>query len=206
MSIARRGGVDSVILLSGSAGNNPGVYAGTVDPSAGGGVAAKEGSVYLRYGAGAGQIWYKTAAADTGWTQSDPSASATVREIPSEKWVQNNVAASQSNVDLSALVSTSFDTFKAIRAGSIVGLSTKLTEAITDATADSLIVAVTINGATGTLAISHNSGGNASGGEATQASGIDTFIAGDELGVELTTLGTFAPTTTDLEAAIELEF
>jgi hypothetical protein len=206
MSTARRGGVNNIILLSGSTGNDPEVLAGTADPSAASGVAAKEGSIYLRYGAGAGQIWFKTAAADTGWTQSDPTVVTTIREIPSEKWVQNNVAASQSNVDLSALVSTSFDTFKAIRDGSIVGLSTALTEAITDVTADSLIVAVTVNGATGTLQISHSSGTNPSGGQATQATGIDTFSAGDELGVELTTLGTFAPTTTDLEAAIELQF
>jgi hypothetical protein len=206
MSIARRGGVDSVILISGSTGNDPEVLAGTVDPSAGGGVAAKEGSIYLRYGAGAGQIWYKTAAADTGWTQSDPTQTTTIREMATEKWVQNNVAASQAAVNLSALVSTSFDTLKMIRAGSIVGLSTRLTEAITDATADSLIVKVAINDAAGTLAISHNSGGNASGGEATQAAGIDTFVAGDEIGVELTTLGSFAPTSTDLEAILELEF
>jgi hypothetical protein len=120
--------------------------------------------------------------------------------------VQNDVAASQSNVDLSALVSTSFDTIKAIRGGSIIGLGTRLTQAITDATANSLIVAVTVNGATGTLNIAHDSGSNPSGGEATQATGIDTFNAGDEIGVELTTLGTFAPTTTDLEAVVEVSF
>lgn len=206
MSIARRGGVDSVILISGSSGNDPGVYAGTADPSAGGGVTAKEGSIYLRYGAAAGQIWYKTGVADTAWTQSDPTQTTTIREMATEKWVQNNVAASQAAVNLSALVSTSFDTLKMIRAGSIVGLSTRLTEAITDATADSLIVKVAINDVAGTLAISHNSGGNASGGEATQAAGIDTFVAGDEIGVELTTLGSFAPTSTDLEAVLELQF
>lgn len=45
------------------------VLSGTVDPSAGGGVAAPEGSIYLRFGAGAGQVWRKTLAADTGWNQ-----------------------------------------------------------------------------------------------------------------------------------------
>jgi hypothetical protein len=204
MSIARRGGVDNVILISGSLGNDPGVYAGTADPT--GGVAAKEGSIYLRYGAAAGQIWYKTGAADAAWTQSDPTQVTTIREMAAEKWVQNNVAASQANVDLSALVSTSFDTLKMIRAGSIVGLGTRLTEAVTDATGDSLLVTVTINGAGGTLEISHTSALNPSGGEATQAAGIDTFVAGDEIGVELTTLASFAPVTTDLEAILELEF
>jgi hypothetical protein len=204
MSTGRRGGADSYIVISGGAGD-PELLAGTVDPSAGGGVVAPEGSIYCRYAAAAGEFWLKTGAAATAWTQIDPHA-AVSREWLGEKWVQNDVAASQSNVDLSALVSTSFDDIKAIRAGSIVGLGTRLTQAITDATANSLIVAVTVNGATGTLQISHNSGSNPSGGEATQAKGIDTFVAGDLLGVELTTLGSFAPITTDLEAVLEVSF
>jgi hypothetical protein len=68
MSIGRRGGANSYIVISGGAGN-PQVLAGTADPSAGGGVAAAEGSIYLRYGAGAGELWLKTGAADTAWTQ-----------------------------------------------------------------------------------------------------------------------------------------
>jgi hypothetical protein len=205
MSIGRRGGANNYIVISGGAGN-PEILAGTVDPSAAAGVAAEEGSIYMRYGAAAGQIWYKTGAADTAWTQSDPTQVTTIREMALEKWVQNEVAASQTDVDLVALVSTSFDTLKMIRAGSIVGLSTRLSEAITDATADSLIVSVTVNGAAGTLEISHASGGNPSGGVVTQAAGIDTFVASDLIGVQLTTLGSFTPITTDLEAWLELEF
>jgi len=66
MSTARRGGVDNIVLISGGAGD-PEVLAGTVDPSAGGGVAAPEGSIYLRFGAGAGEQWVKTGALDTDW-------------------------------------------------------------------------------------------------------------------------------------------
>jgi len=124
---------------------------------------------------------------------------------PPEAWAQQNVAASQAGVELAALVSVNFDRIKMPRAGSIVGLSTKLTEAITDATADSLIVKVTINGVAGTLAVSHSSGTNPTGGQATQLGGIDVFNAGDELGLQLTTLASFAPTTTDLEGWIEVE-
>jgi hypothetical protein len=204
MSTGRRGGADNYIVISGGA-SNPLVMAGTVDPSAGGGVAAPEGSIYLRFVATAGELYVKEGAADTAWTLMDPHA-AVAREWLGEKWVQNNVVASQSNVDLFALVSTSFDDLKMIRSGSIVGLSTRLTAAITDATADSLIVAVTINGATGTLDISHSSGTNPTGGEATQAKGIDTFSAGDLVGVELTTLGSYTPATLDLEAALEVSF
>ncbi len=67
MSTARRGGVDNLLLISGGAGD-PQVLAGTVDPSAGGGVAAAEGSLFLRFGAGAGQFFLKTGAANTAWT------------------------------------------------------------------------------------------------------------------------------------------
>ena len=40
-----------------------------VDPSAGAGVEAFEGSLYLKYAAAAGQIWAKTGIANTAWTQ-----------------------------------------------------------------------------------------------------------------------------------------
>lgn len=66
MSTSRRGGVDNVILISGGAGD-PEVLAGTADPTAGGGVAAPEGSLYLRYAAGSGALYVKTGAADTAW-------------------------------------------------------------------------------------------------------------------------------------------
>jgi hypothetical protein len=128
------------------------------------------------------------------------------RYAPPEKWHQENVADSQAEVDLSALMSVSFDSIKAIRAGSIVGLSTRFTEALTDATANSAIVKVTINGVGGSLQIAHSSGVNPSGGQAVQAAAIDTFVAGDLLGIEITTLQTFTPVTTDVEAWMDLEF
>lgn len=66
MSIGIRGGANSYIVISGGAGD-PQVLAGTVDPSAGAGVVAAEGSTYMRYGAGAGEFWLKTGAANTAW-------------------------------------------------------------------------------------------------------------------------------------------
>lgn len=204
MSTARRGGVDNIILISGGA-SNPEVLAGIVDPSAGGGVAAAEGSFFLRFVAAAGETYIKTGAADTAWTQVATSSGGDISAV-AEKYTQQNVVAAQSNVDLFGMVSTSFDTIKAIRAGSIRGLSTRLTGAITDATAGSLIVTVTINGTPGTLLVSHASGSNPSGGEAVQAAGVDTFVAGDLLGIELTTLGTYTPATLDLEAWMDVSY
>jgi hypothetical protein len=65
---ARRGGVDRVTVISGGAAN-PIMLAGTVDPSAGGGVAAPEGSLFMRYVAAGGEQWKKTGVAATAWTK-----------------------------------------------------------------------------------------------------------------------------------------
>lgn len=45
------------------------ILTGTVDPSAGLGVTAPVGWLYGRDNAGAGEVWLKTSAPDTGWTQ-----------------------------------------------------------------------------------------------------------------------------------------
>lgn len=132
------------------------------------------------------------------------TASLSIGTLLPEQWFQDNLAASQSDVTLGALVSTHFNYLKMIRAGSIVGISTRLTVAIIDANADSLLVKVVINGVVGTLQLSHSSGVNPTGGETTQALNIDTFVAGDIVGIKISTLGTFTPTTTDLEAILDV--
>jgi hypothetical protein len=118
-----------------------------------------------------------------------------------EQWAQNDVAANQNNVALLAQVSTNFDTIKAIRSGSIMGLATRLTEPIT---AGTLTVEVTINGVGTGFTIVHTSISNASGGVATQAFGLDNYVAGDLIGTRLTTDAGFLPVTTDLEAWVEV--
>lgn len=50
-------------------GNSIEVLSGTAAPSAGAGVAATIGSLYGRDNGGAGELWVKTGAADTAWTQ-----------------------------------------------------------------------------------------------------------------------------------------
>lgn len=66
MSVFRRGGIDSVPLISGG-GANPEALSGVIDPTTGGGVAAPEGSIYLQYTAAAGESWLKYAAGNTDW-------------------------------------------------------------------------------------------------------------------------------------------
>lgn len=45
------------------------ILSGTVDPTAGAGVVATIGSLYMRNNSGTGEGWLKTAAGDTAWTQ-----------------------------------------------------------------------------------------------------------------------------------------
>ncbi len=113
-----------------------------------------------------------------------------------EQWAQNEVAANQANVALEAQVSTNFDTVKAVRAGSIVGFATRLSEPIT---AGNLTVEITVNGVGTGFQIAHSAVLNPSGGVATQATGVDVYAAGDLIGVRVTTDAGFLPITTDLE-------
>jgi hypothetical protein len=71
MAEGRRGGANSYRVISGGAGD-PLILAGTADPSSGG-LTAPEGSIYMRYVAAGGQVYYKTGSGDTAWAQSDPS-------------------------------------------------------------------------------------------------------------------------------------
>lgn len=167
-------------------------YFGTQDPTITA-TAAPVGSWYFLTTTGI--AYRKTGAGNTAWSIVGLVYS------PPEKWAQDPVTASQINVVLSALVSISFDTIKMIRAGSIVGLSTRLTDAVSAGTAT---VKATINGVASTLSVVSTNASNQSGGQSAQAPGIDTYVAGDELGMQITTDGSFAPITTNLEGWMQL--
>lgn len=124
------------------------------------------------------------------------------RSYPPEQWEQENVAASQAAVALSAQVSTNFDTWKAVRAGSIVGLATRLN---TPCTAGTLTVTASINGVATTISVATTSVSNASGGITTQSAGVDRFVAGDLIGTLVTTSAGWLPITAELEAYLEIE-
>lgn len=131
-----------------------------------------------------------------------PGGTAGAVFAPPEQWGQNNVAANQAAVALSSQVSTNFDNIKMIRAGNIIGLSTRFTEPITAGTAT---VIVTINGVATALQIVHTSASNPSGGVATVAAGLVPYVASDLIGITITTDAGFLPITTDLEAWIECQ-
>jgi len=135
-----------------------------------------------------------------GWNVLSVGPLPPIRFSPPEQWAQQNVAAAQTNVPLFAQVSTNFDDIPMMRAGSIVGLNARLTEAVTAGTAT---VRVSVNGVGGTLAVAMAAA--STGGRSTQNAGVDTFVAGDLVGVLITTTGGFTPTTTDVETWLEIE-
>jgi hypothetical protein len=121
------------------------------------------------------------------------------RYVPNEMWAQADVAALQADVQLETNVSQLFATWRAPRAGSIVGLVTRFSEAIT---AGSVTLTVRVNGVAGVLVATSAAG---TGTQVTQASGIDVYAAGDLLDIAITTNGTFAPTTADVEAYLQVQ-
>lgn len=123
----------------------------------------------------------------------------TERFSPPEKWGRDNIGDDTPATAMSAMVSTKFDIIQMIRAGSIVGMNARLTAALT---AGTIAVTVTINGVAGTLSVAGGAGfGN---GRSVQASGIDTFAAGDRIGVQFSTGPGAAPVSSDLESWLEL--
>lgn len=168
------------------------LYRVTTAPNTGGGRAADLGSLAMDNVTG--QIWRKFDIADTDWAPIGPPT-----YVPNEMWAQNDVTASQSDVGLETNVSQLFSTWRAPRAGSIVGLVTRFSEAIT---AGSVTLKVRVNGTPGTLVATSVAG---TGTQVVQAPGIDTYAAGDLLDIAITTDGGFLPITTDVEAYLQVQ-
>jgi hypothetical protein len=149
-----------------------------------------------------GDVYLKeSGTGNTGWVR---ITTATSNEIAMllEGWWQDNVAASQTAVILTRFgAGTGFPT-KAImlRAGSITGIQVKSNAA---RTAGTLTVEVYRGGvATGLTAVLD--GTNTTQKSTTQATGLDTFVAGDELDIRITTDGSWAPTTADIFASLDV--
>lgn len=116
-------------------------------------------------------------------------------------FMQVDVAASQSAVALDVLGLVGNTEVVMLYAGSILGIAISGNVA---RTAGTLTVDVTKNGvATGLQAVLD--GSNAQYHSATQAKDTDTFAAGDRLGVDITTDGSWAPTTADIVVVVVVE-
>jgi hypothetical protein len=127
-------------------------------------------------------------------------------------WYRENVAANLSNEELrrnpDATLPVAVGRFRAARAGSVTGIVVTSTQA---RTAGTLTVTAYKNtglaGAAGSsigLTATLN-GANTSRVAATQAENVDTFLAGDELYIVVTTDGSWAPTSVDIRCALEIE-
>ncbi len=132
----------------------------------------------------------------------DFASHAGASPIP-EQWAQNDVPANTANQAMFAQFSTNFDTYRAIRGGSITGISWRFTETVT---AGTISVRIRINGVAGTLTGVSTDVSNQNGGQATQPAGVDVFVAGDLIDVQFTTNAGFLPITTDLEVVLDAAF
>lgn len=116
-------------------------------------------------------------------------------------WYQDNVPASQSATVASRLSGTAQNAFIPVRAGSITGICIWSNAA---RSAGTLTAEVYVNGsATGLQAILN--GTNTTFKATTQAGGIDVFNAGDRIDIRISTDGSWAPTTADVRATLEVE-
>ena len=120
-------------------------------------------------------------------------------------WYQDNAAASQAAVALTlSPVVGAYSTSKMImqKSGHITGICVKTND---PRTAGTLTVEVYKSGAgTGLTAVLD--GANTTFKKTTQALGSDTFVAGDDLDVRITTSADWAPDGTgDIQAYIEIE-
>lgn len=113
---------------------------------------------------------------------------------------QDDVAASQTSVALSNGMSTRG--YAAPRAGSVLAIVVKSNDA---RTAGTLTVEVTKNG-TGIGLTAVLDGTNSTSKVTTQDKDTDAFVVGDDIGVDITTDGSWAPTTADINVTVEVEY
>lgn len=118
-------------------------------------------------------------------------------------WFQDDVAANQSAVALTRFSNGAAFTTKAfpIRSGSLVAVWVRSSEA---RTAGTLTVEVFKNGSTTGLTAVLD-GTNTTFKVTTQAADLDTHVAGDDYDIRITTDASWAPTTADIRAGLEIE-
>ncbi len=107
-----------------------------------------------------------------------------------EQWSRVHVAASLVNVPLSAGLCADFDDLPMVRAGSVVGLSVRLTSPAIDG---AMAITITKNGVPQPLTIITTALSNTQGGRSIQALGVATFLPGDLIGVAVTTTAGWIP-------------
>lgn len=116
------------------------------------------------------------------------------------QWHQDNVAASQTNVALELYGVTNHTERITTRAGSVTGIVVWSNAA---RAAGTLTVEPTIDG-TGTGLTAVLDGTNTTMKVTTQATGLDTYTAGQRIGAIITTDGSWSPTSADIQVEVEV--
>lgn len=138
----------------------------------------------------------------TAWVLRLLASAAALSRQAVDGWYRDAVAASLTAVVLSRLAGAAPNYWIAPRAGSITGVVVRSDAA---RAAGTLTVEVFLNGSgTGLTAVLD--GTNTTVKATTQASALDTFAAGDQLDVRITTDGAWLPTTANVRAALEVTF
>lgn len=139
-------------------------------------------------------LYYKSGLADTAWTLigSGSGGSGGTGESPlPDVWAYENIPVGLTAATMPPLVSVSFDEIRAIKGGSVVGIGWRILGGpVTGGTAS---IKASKNGAPLTLTGTSTNASFQNGGQVTQADGIDTFVAGDLIGMQITTDLAFAP-------------
>jgi hypothetical protein len=180
------------------------MYVGTSDPSAGGGIAGNEGSLFMRGTATAGQLWLKTGAADTAWTQiATGTGSGTLQTAydngasittDASGPITFNLAADAQGLSVqggsagAGIVdfggTTTIDSFNVDAAGALTfdgGAASNFTTSAGDITIDAAAASVNIDGGEADAAAISIQASNAAGGIDIDAgtAGIDIASTGD---------------------------
>jgi len=157
-------------IVSGGAAD-PKILSGTADPSVGGGIAAPEGSIYLRYVSSAGELWFKSGVGDTDWSESGAGGGSSAT-------VFSKVATFGVGIGTSTQEAT---TGRVTYDGSLVGLSIHAEEATV---AGTLTVNVKVNNVT-KLTAALDSVTNTEYNFSTVVVDTHALIQGDEITVEV---------------------
>ena len=126
-----------------------------------------------------------------------------------DQWYQDNVTASQTQVEINRVGATApLGRWIAGRQGSLTGIVVKSTEARTAGTLTIEVFKNTgLSGAAGSILGSLSAvldGTNTSTKASNQSRGTATFNAGDELYAVITTTGAWTPTTADIRVSLEI--
>lgn len=151
--------------------SDPKILSGVVDPSTGEGVAAPEGSVYLRYVSAAGEAWWKSGTGDTDWGKIGSGDGGGETAVEKSATFDVNIGASTQEET----------TGRATFSGSLIGLSVHAEEVTV---AGTITVSVKVNAVTKLTAVLE-SVTNTEYNLVTAPVGTHALVQGDEVTVEV---------------------